>query len=241
MMKLEKNDIVLFSGDSITDGNRVLRMDLNHIMGHGYQYIAAGELALKYADKGPKFINKGYSGATMYQLLDKWYDDVIANKPTVVSILAGTNDGNTGYNEGRTPEQSADKYYDALCRAIEITQKELPGVRIIICEPFYFPLDKSEISYRLTPSPDCEAPFRRPDSDDTPEKESQRVEADRLIRAYAKKAAEKYGCTFVPLYDSFAEAMKTADREYFTWDGTHPTIAGHALIAKQWLKATENV
>ncbi len=241
MIKLDKNDVVLFSGDSITDGNRVQRMDLNHIMGHGYQYIVAGELALEYADKGPKFINKGYSGYTMYQLLDKWYDDVIANKPTVVSILAGTNDGNTGYHEGRTPVQSAEKYYDALCKAIEITRKELPETRIIICEPFYFPLDKSEISYRLTPSPDCEATFRRPDTDETPDCENQRAEADRLIRAYAKQAAEKYGCTFVPFYDCFIEAMKTADREYFTWDGTHPTIAGHMLMAKQWLNATANI
>ena len=45
-MKLTAKDIVLFSGDSITDGNRGHSMDCNHIMGHGYQYIAAGELVV---------------------------------------------------------------------------------------------------------------------------------------------------------------------------------------------------
>lgn len=240
MIKLDENDIVLFSGDSITDGNRCCRMDLNHILGHGYQYVVAGELALKYADKAPKFINKGYSGAAMFQLLEKWDEDVIANKPTVVSILAGVNDGNIGYFEGRTPEQSAEKFYEALCKAVETTQRELPKTKIIICEPFYFPLDRTEISYRLTPSPDCEEPFKRPDTDYTDEQVLYKKNADVLIRAYAKSVAECYGCTFVSLYDCFADAMKTANPEYFIWDGTHPTVAGHMLIAKQWLKATEN-
>jgi len=31
-MKLNKNDVVLFSGDSITDGNRGKCMDCNHIV-----------------------------------------------------------------------------------------------------------------------------------------------------------------------------------------------------------------
>ena len=35
-MFLSENDLILFSGDSITDGNRVKKMDCNHIMGHGY-------------------------------------------------------------------------------------------------------------------------------------------------------------------------------------------------------------
>lgn len=241
MIKLDENEIILFSGDSITDGNRCRRMDLNHILGHGYQYIIAGELAFEYADKGVKFINKGYSGEAMYQLLEKWYEDVIANKPTVISIFAGVNDGDIGYLEGRTPEQAAEKFREALFKAVEITQKELPKARIIICEPFYFPLDRSDISYRLTPSPDCEEPFKRPDTDYTSEREAHKIESDRLIRAFAREAAEKYGCSFVPLYDKFLEKMKTASREYFVWDGTHPTVAGHSLIAKQWLEATKNI
>ena len=61
-MKLSKNDVVLFSGDSITDGNRKKNMDCNHIMGHAYQYVVAGRLSLDNAENMPKFINKGNSG-----------------------------------------------------------------------------------------------------------------------------------------------------------------------------------
>ena len=28
--------------------------------------------------------------------------------------------------------------------------------------------------------------------------------------------------------------------EYFIWDGTHPSIAGHMIIAEEWLKAFNN-
>ena len=71
-MKLTDKDVVLFSGDSITDGNRGKSMDCNHIMGHGYQYIVAGRLALDNAEVMPKFINKGYSGENAIDLLEKW-------------------------------------------------------------------------------------------------------------------------------------------------------------------------
>ncbi|MEO6582735.1 MAG: hypothetical protein ABIO05_00330 [Ferruginibacter sp.] len=34
----------LFQGDSITDGNRTRNNELNHRMGHGYQYIITSNL-----------------------------------------------------------------------------------------------------------------------------------------------------------------------------------------------------
>lgn len=45
-MQLTEKDVVLFSGDSITDGGRGHSMDCNRIRGHGYQYIVASRLAL---------------------------------------------------------------------------------------------------------------------------------------------------------------------------------------------------
>ena len=63
-----------------------------------------------------------------------------------------------------------------------------------------------------------------------------RIEAMEKIRFIAKEAAEKYGCIFVPLYNRFKEEIKKSRVEYFVWDGTHPSIAGHMLIAEEWLK-----
>ena len=113
-MKLNKNDIVLFSGDSITDGNRGKSMDCNHIMGHGYQYIVASRLALDNAENMPKFINKGYSGENAIDLLKKWQTDVLDNKPTVLSILVGVNEGSYGYFNHLTPDEAKESYQHYL-------------------------------------------------------------------------------------------------------------------------------
>ncbi len=240
-MILSGKDTVLFSGDSITHGNRGLKMDCNHILGHGYQFIVSGELALKYCAERPKFINKGYSGYTMPGLLNTWKEDILDNNPTVLSILAGVNDGMYGFQNNLTPDEVNERYEAALTEAINLTRQKIPEVKIMICEPFYFPLDKTEISYRYTPHPDCEPEFIRPDTDESEESMNYRFKTVQGTRISAKKIAKNFGCVFVPLYDKFAEMFEKTRREYFIWDGTHPTVAGHMLIAKEWLKIFENL
>jgi lysophospholipase L1-like esterase len=68
---------VVFMGDSITDG-------------WGRQYATFFP--------GKPYVNRGISGQTTPQMLIRFRPDVIALKPKVVVILAGTNDiaGNTG-------------------------------------------------------------------------------------------------------------------------------------------------
>ena len=241
-MKLDKNDVVLFSGDSITDGNRGKSMDCNHIMGHGYQYIIASKLALENAENMPKFINKGYSGENAVDLLAKWNADVISNKPTVLSILVGVNEGSYGYFKGLTPEQAKNRYETGLRDILELTRKELGDIKIILCEPFYCPLEKSDSPYKFTPHPDgVEGPFKRPDSNDPEDSVAYRDAANTRIRAATKKLAEEFNCTFVPLYDKIKENAERSRIEYFIWDGTHPSIAGHMIIAEEWLKAFDGL
>lgn len=70
-------DRVVFMGDSITDG-----------WGRRYGKFFPGK----------PYINRGISGQTTPQMLIRFRPDVLAHKPKVVVILAGTNDiaGNTG-------------------------------------------------------------------------------------------------------------------------------------------------
>ena len=78
---------VVFMGDSITEGWNI----------EGPQGSFPGK----------PYINRGISGQTTPQMLVRFRQDVIALKPKVVVILAGTNDvaGNTG---PMTPEQTQD-------------------------------------------------------------------------------------------------------------------------------------
>lgn len=64
-------------------------------------------------------------------------------------------------------------------------------------------------------------------------------EAISLTRKAAKRVAESEADIFVPLYEKLAEKISKTKTEYYMWDGTHPSIAGHMLIAEEWIKAVE--
>lgn len=96
MENRKENTVILFQGDSISDGNRykdpIARDDLNHQIGHTFIYIIAGIMGLKYADKHISFINRGVSGDNIEQIYDRREEDIFAEHPDVFSILAGMND-----------------------------------------------------------------------------------------------------------------------------------------------------
>ncbi|MNP56110.1 GDSL-like Lipase/Acylhydrolase [compost metagenome] len=66
---------------------------------------------------------------------------------------------------------------------------------------------------------------------------------EEYIGQYQKLAqglAEEFGAVWVPLQQTFNDALKQADAAYWLWDGVHPTAAGHELIARQWLSVVQN-
>ena len=87
-------DRVVFMGDSITD---------NWGRGNG-QY---GKFF-----PGKPYINRGIGGQVTPQMLLRFYPDVIALKPKVVVILAGTND--IGGNMGPTPLEAMENNLMAM-------------------------------------------------------------------------------------------------------------------------------
>ena len=52
-----------------------------------------------------------------------------------------------------------------------------------------------------------------------------------------KRLAEKHGCAFIDLQAVFDEALKTTPAIELSGDGVHPSLKGHELIKKEWLKA----
>ena len=207
MIKLKENDVILFQGDSITDGNRGRNEDLNHIHGHGYQYILTAEMWRDNLDKNPTFINRGISGNRCCELLDRWEEDCINLKPTILSILIGINEiGAMDINvEGASLENHEQSYRKILDRV----KKELPETLIIIMEPFYG------------------------DSKNERWDTFYKAHIDEL-RSITRKIAEDYGAVFVPLHDLFDSYREKTDIFNLIWDGVHPTTCGHQLIARRW-------
>lgn len=236
MIRLENDMLLAFSGDSITDGNRQQRMDCNHIFGHGYQTVIAGRLGADNLDTRPKFLNMGHAGWTASMIFSKWEEEILPFKPSIISILAGINDVIAGWRDQISAEQVSNAYLACCREALERTHEALPGVKCILCEPFFKAAHNHSRPYRNVPHPIHGEDFQLLDFGVSEEQieffESALAEMRKGLRALG----EEFGCVYVPLQDLFDEAAKKAPVEYFIWDSVHPTLVGHELIARRWLE-----
>ena len=212
-VKLEKGATILFQGDSITDAGRDRKTEgsANNpaMLGRGYPFHLAGQLLADHAALGLSIYNRGISGNKVPDLEARWQQDCLELKPVVLSILIGVNDiwHKLNGNYDGTPEV----YRDGFTALIERTKAALPGVTLVVCEPFVLR---------------CGA------VNDTwfPEFETR--------RAFAEEVAKGAGAIWVPFQAKFDEAVKTGtEPAYWAADGVHPTQAGHGLMAQVWREA----
>ena len=103
-------------------------------MGAGYAFLATANLLNTHADKNLTIYNRGISGNKVYQLAERWQADCLDLKPNLLSILIGVNDywhfRNGNYNG--TPEI----YENDFRKLLEETKSKIPGIKLVICEPF---------------------------------------------------------------------------------------------------------
>ena len=211
-ISMQKDDVILFQGDSITDAGRekdTKTPNTSPMMGSGYVIQAAGELLFKHAEKNLTIYNKGISGNKVYQLAERWNTDCIDLKPNVLSILIGVNDfwhTKTGGYQG-----TAKTYEDDFRALLKRTLTALPNVKFIIGEPF------------------AVTGVRAVDNSWYPE-------FDRYREA-AGKLADEFKAAFIPYQKVFDEAQKRAPGVYWTHDGVHASLAGAHLMANAWMEA----
>lgn len=136
---LKQGAVILFQGDSITDDGRDKKLqEANHAksLGRGYPALAAGQLLGAYPELGLKIHNRGISGNKVPDLAARWQADAIDLKPDILSILIGVNDLWHTLAFGQKYKGTVADYETGYRALLERTQKEVPGVRIVICEPF---------------------------------------------------------------------------------------------------------
>ncbi|HAH25390.1 MAG TPA: lysophospholipase [Prolixibacteraceae bacterium] len=211
---MEKGDVILFQGDSITDAGRERqKQEANSpaSFGSGYAFLAASGILNDYASKEFSIYNRGISGNKVYQLAERWQKDCLDLKPHVLSILIGVNDFwhklNGNYNG------TVEIYETDFRKLLVETKKMLPNVQLVIGEP-YAVLDGSAVDEKWFPEFDA-------------------------YRHSSKKVAEEFEAIYIPFHDIFDQAQKYAPGKYWTADGVHPSMAGAALMAQAWLKAVE--
>ncbi len=206
--------VILFQGDSITDGNRGRSEDPNHIMGHGYAFSIASRVGADYPEKKYKFYNRGISGNKVTDLEKRWQTDTLDLKPDVLSILVGVNDANSVVFN-RQPSVSVEQYQEIYQALLEKTRALFPEIILVLCEPFVLKVgrmnEKWETSY-----------------------------SDILKRqAIVRKLSQKHDTVFVGFQEVFDKACEKVSCDYWIWDGVHPTVAGHELMAREWMKQVE--
>ena len=212
--KAKEGMVFLFQGDSITDGNRGRNADLNHIMGHGYAFSIASRLGADYPEKKYQFYNRGISGNKVNDLEKRWQTDTLDLKPDLLSILVGVNDSASVVFK-RDPVITPEKYEEIYTSLLTQTLSVFPAITFVLCEPFILKVGK------VAENRDA-------------------YQADMVQRqAIVRKLAEKFNTVLVGIQEVFDKACEKAPASYWMWDGVHPTVAGHELLVREWLKQVE--
>lgn len=139
ILTLEPGSVILFQGDSITDAGRdkkVLEPNDGKALGKGYAAMAAGEILAAHPELKLSCFNRGISGNKIPDLAERWEEDAIKLKPTVLSILIGVNDLWHTFAFGNKYKATVADYETGYRELIDRSLEQIPGVQIVICEPF---------------------------------------------------------------------------------------------------------
>ena len=145
----------------------------------------------------------------MKDLKARWKEDCLDIEPDWVSILIGINDCWRRYD--RNDPTSVEDFENGYRDILTRTANET-NARLILCEPFVLPVPEDRKAWREDLDPKIHV---------------------------VRQLAREFNAIYIPLDGIFAAASVKREPAFWAADGVHPTSAGHALIAMEWLKAIE--
>jgi lysophospholipase L1-like esterase len=177
---------VVFMGDSITDG---------------WDDPRSGGFF-----PGKPYLDRGISGQTTPQMLIRFRPDVLALKPRVVVILAGTNDiaGNTG-------PSTLEAIEDNLASMAELSYSN--GIRVVLASL----LPVSDYAKTRDGKPVIRTVQRPP-------------EQIKALNGWMKNYAAARGSTYLDYHTAMADE-KGFLKDELSEDGLHPNAKGYAVMA----------
>ena len=179
-------------------------------LGNGYVAMIQGILAARRPDLRVRILNRGVGGDRTAELLTRWEEDCLQLKPDILSIMIGVNDVWRKLAEWNGQKHiHLPQYRRNLVRLVETAMAA--GVRQLVL---------------MSPT--------------TIEKEN-RGPLNELLGeydAYVRELAAAQQAIYVPARAAFLRAREQCPEVVWSADGCHPSVAGHALLAHEWLKAT---
>lgn len=208
-IRLEPNDTIMFTGDSITAAER--HRQAYHPLGFGYVHFAGNYLLAKYPSLNLRILNTGISGDTVIDLENRWQTDCLAHRPNILSVLVGINDvWQRTMEPDPAPNAAGPDKYEVTYEQLLARAREQRRCRFVLMEPFLFCRDRDHALYRAL------MPY---------------VEAVRRLAA-------RHEAVLVPLQHRIDRQILEIPPERWSEDTVHPHLWAHAWIAQQWLDAT---
>ena len=210
---------LLFFGDSITDaGHRRERGIPNQTQyDYGCGYVREIAQILLQEDPYPyEIVNRGLSSNVLTDLYARIRPDVWDEKPDVLTVEIGVNEI-WRYLEQEHKDVYVENFKSLYGLMIEQTEKVLPNVKIVLCEPYVL------------------EGFATKSTLEMPDKFEKFLHVYDYAKAVRELAEEK-GCFFLPLQEKFSAAYKTPKKLFYTDDGVHPHLLGAKMIASEWVK-----
>ena len=201
--------VILFQGDSVTDCGRAREDVFNGGLGSGYPTLIAARLLADRLGEEYRIYNRGISGNRVVDLYARWKCDAVMLKPDIISILIGVND--TWHETKHQNGVEVDRYAMFYRMLIDWSLEKLPGVKLVLCEPFVLHFGVVEDAWI-----------------------DEMLQRGEVVRNLAKE----YKQTFVPFQSVLDKAaIRGGDPALLLKDGVHPTLTGHQVLADAWLKA----
>ena len=176
--------------------------------GNGYVNLVRAFLIARYPQLGLDILNRGISGNTVRDLAARWEEDVIRLQPDWLSVKIGINDVWRTVTGRHKEAVPLDEYAATYERLLRRT-REATSARLILVDPYVIETSRGD-------------PFRSL--------------IDQYIPA-VHRLAERFGAISVPTQAAFDEALAAQPSGYWADDRVHPNTAGHAIIARAFLRA----
>jgi lysophospholipase L1-like esterase len=207
-MKLADGDIILFTGDSITDCGRAWPVGERAGLGDGYVAFVDSLLSAYRPDVHIRVLNTGIGGNRVIDLESRWQKDVLDIQPDWLSVLIGINDVCRQFDNALGPNQvTIERYETVYRRLLERTRPDLRG--LVLMAPYF-----------IEPNP----------NDPT------RIRMDAYGNV-VKHLASDFDAVFVDLQAAFDRYLSHRLPQSLCDDRVHPNKTGHMIIAREFLTA----
>lgn len=208
-MKLEDGQVLMFTGDSITDCDRGRPIGEGQGLGSGYVAIVDQLLAALHPQKLIRVLNTGVSGERVTSLKQRWQRDVLDIAPNWLSIMIGINDVWRHFDNLEPDQVDIDLYESTYRDILDWVRPTLDG--LVLMTPFVHETNRQE-------------PMRAMLDD---------------YGAVVKRLAPEYDAILVDVQGAFDDTMQYRAAQSLSDDRVHPNPTGHMIIAHAFARAIE--